>query len=141
MGTTIGKMTRVAAFLLLVLAPSWNAHSQSLLAQTSPQPVVLVARMQKNGVVTYRLNGKKVEDSVQNSLLMNLGGVVRSRGKKVPVDIIVDVRAPFSEVGKLETALDKSDLTNRRVYVSNFKDGTMNEIHWDDRAIPLPPND
>lgn len=56
----------------------------------------------------------------------------------VPVDIIVDVRAPFSEVGKLETALDKSDLTNRRVYVSNFKDGTMNEIHWDERAVPLP---
>lgn len=135
---TTTRRVGLAGFLLLVLAPWWKTHSQALLAQTPPQPVVLLARVQKNGIVIYRLNGKRVEDSVQNSLLMNLGGIVRSRGMTVPVDIIVDVRAPFSEVGKLETALDKSDLTNRRVYVSNFKDGTMNEIHWDERAVPLP---
>ena len=73
--------------------------------------------------------------------MTNLGNIVRVRGLRIPVFIIIDVRASFSEVGKLETALDKIDLTyERRVFVTDFRGGTMNEIHWDETAIPIPHN-
>ncbi|HVA16863.1 MAG TPA: hypothetical protein VMV59_04015 [Candidatus Dormibacteraeota bacterium] len=66
---------------------------------------------------------------------------MKKHGTKIPAFIIIDVRAPFSEVGKLETALDKVDLTyERRLFVTDFRDGTMNEIHWDDTSIPIPHN-
>ena len=57
-------------------------------------------------------------------------------GTEVPVVIVIDVRASFSEVGKLETALDKADLTHRRLFVSDFgSDALMNEIHWDEGCV------
>ena len=94
--------------------------------------------MQK-GAIVYRLNGRRVEESRKNSLLTNLGGVAEAQGLDVPVYVVVDVRAPFTEVGKLETALDKIGLTSRRLFVADFGDGTMNEIHWNQNAIPIPP--
>jgi len=90
--------------------------------------------------LVYRVNGRRVEDTRKNSLLTNLGNVVRTRGIDTPVFVIIDVRAPFSEAGKLETALDKAGLTHRRLFVSDFRDETMNEIHWDATAVPIPPN-
>ena len=105
--------------------------------QGATKPVVLTARME-NGSVVYRINNKRVENSIRNSLLVNLGSIVKTRGTEVPVFIIIDVRASFTEIGKLGTALDKAGLTQRRVFVSYFDDGTMNEIHWDDTSIPIP---
>ena len=105
--------------------------------EDSSKPVVLSAQM-KNATVLYKLNGKIVEDSVQNSLLTNLTRILVTRGSGTAVFIIVDVRAPFSEFGKLETALDKVGLPHRRFFVTNFTDGIMNEIHWDETGIPIP---
>src|SRR6266436_8681096 len=118
--------------LLSLLLPS-STTSQT--KESLPQPVVVSARMD-NGMLVYRVNGKRVEDSPKNSLLKNLGEIQDARGDNVPVFIIIDVRAPFSEVGKLETALDKVGLMHYRLFVSNFSDGTMNEIHWDETAMP-----
>jgi hypothetical protein len=109
------------------------------LAQPHPaRPVVVSAQMQGASVV-YRVNGRRVEDSRENSLLTNLGKAADTRGLDVLVFIIIDEHAPFKEVGKLETALDKIGLTSRRLFVADFHDGTMNEIHWDQNAIPIPP--
>jgi hypothetical protein len=119
--------------LLAVLIPTWLA------AQTPPSMVV-TARMEK-GALVYRVNGKIVEDSKENSLITNLARIAKARGNDVPVSIIVDVRAPFTEIGKLETALDKADLSHsRRLFVTDFHDSTMNEIHWDQTPIPMPSN-
>lgn len=126
-----GVFCSTVAFLLFCNAIHCDA------SKLATQPLVLSARMEE-GRLTYRLDGKRVEDSVQNSLLTNLGRIVRTRGTNFPVWIVIDVRAPFSEVGKLETALDMSDLTQRRLFVSDFTDRVMNEVHWDERAIPLP---
>ena len=118
---------------MLLISGAWS--------QTEPQaahPVVVSAEMQR-GVIVYRVNGRRVEDRRKNSLLTNLGKVADTRGLDVPVHIVIDVRAPFTEVGKLETALDKISLTSRRLFVADFHDGTMNEIHWDQNAIPIPP--
>jgi biopolymer transport protein ExbD len=120
--------------LALLLFPT------SLSAQTkehAPQPVAVSAQME-NGILVYRVNGKRVEDSQKNSLLTNLERIVQQRGSEVTVFIIVDVRAPFTEVGKLETALDKVGMSQRRVFVTDFRDRTMNEIHWDETPIPMP---
>jgi hypothetical protein len=103
-------------------------------------PVVISAQIEK-GTLIYRLNGKKVEDSIGNSLLTNLADIVRARGNAIPVFIIIDVRAPFTEVGKLDTALAKADLIHeRKLFVTDFRGGVMNEIHWDETAIPIPQN-
>lgn len=103
-------------------------------------PIVVSARMEK-GALVYRVDGKTVEDSKENSLLTNLARIAKVRGNEIPVFIIVDVRAPFTEVGKLETALDKVDLTHsRRLFVADFRDATMNEIHWDQTPVPIPSN-
>lgn len=115
--------------------PQTVSHSP----RTDPRSIVISARMQAGSLV-YRLNGKRVEDTPANSLLTNLAKLVRARGARVPVIIIIDVRAPFTEVGKIETALDKTGITStRRIYVTDFRDGTMNEILWDQKPVPLPP--
>jgi hypothetical protein len=120
---------------LFCLAPAGWGQTQPQTAQ----PVVVSAQMRGSALI-YKLNNRRVEDSRENSLLTNLGTVVRTRGVDVPVFIIIDVRASFAEVGKLETALDKAGLMHRRLFVSDFSDKTMNEIHWDETAIPIPPS-
>jgi hypothetical protein len=94
----------------------------------------------KHGAVVYRLNGQIVENSRQNSLLKNLATVIDTRGAQVMVFLVIDVNAPFREMGKLETALDKTGLTQRRFFVSNFSDRLMQEVHIDEKAIPIPPH-
>jgi hypothetical protein len=132
--TNRGTAMRASALFLtlLLVSGAWS--------QTEPQaahPVVVSAEMQR-GVIVYRLNGRRVEESRKNSLLTNLGNVAGTRGLDVAVYIVMDVRAAFTEVGKLETALDKIGLTNHRLFVADFRDATMNEIHWDQDAIPIP---
>jgi hypothetical protein len=57
----------------------------------------------------------------------------------VPVILVIDTHAQFSEVGKLETALDKAGFSDGiTIYVANFVDKTMNQIHWDSSSKPLP---
>jgi hypothetical protein len=127
--------TNRMALLWVIFVPVWLASQ----AQTS-RPVVVSARMEKGGLV-YKVNGKTVEDNKDNSLITNLSRIAKERGNEVPVIIIVDVRAPFTEVGKLETALDKVELTrSRRLFVTDFRDSTMNEIHWDQTPVPIPSN-
>lgn len=86
----------------------------------------------------YRLNGKRVEDTPKNSLITNLSRILAASGGEATVFVIIDVRAPFSEVGKLDTALDKVGMAQRRIFVTDFREGVMNEIHWDKSAIPIP---
>jgi hypothetical protein len=125
----------LSCFLLVPLLFSPEATSQT--KERTVQPVVVSARV-KDGDVIYRVNGKRVEDSRKNSLLTNLGDILKSRGNEVPVFIVIDVRARISEVGKLETALDKVGLIHYRLFVSNFRDNVMNELHWDETGIPIP---
>jgi len=125
------------ALLFFLLTSLWiSCVGASQTAQPTSHPVVVSSRIE-NGSLVYRVSGKRVEDSVENSLLTNLGNLVKARGTDIPVFVVIDIRVPFSEMGKLETALDKADLTHRRLFVSDFQSGTMTEIHFD-RAIPIP---
>lgn len=101
------------------------------------KPIVLSVQIEL-GKPVYKLNGKTIEDRSENSLLKNLMQVVTDRGSKTEVLLIIDVKAPFTEAGKLETALDKIDMPNRRLFIADFDDGTMNEIHLDTKATPIP---
>ncbi len=133
---------RFARTMILRLAPVWVLFVPSWLASQTqaPPPVVVSVRIEKGSLV-YKVNGKTVEDSKENSLITNLARIAKVRGNEVPVFIIVDVRAPFTEMGKLETALDKVELTySRRLFVTDFHDSTMNEIHWDQAPVPIPSN-
>jgi hypothetical protein len=121
------------ALLLVIFVPTHLVSQTRALA-----PVVVSVRISKQGFV-YRVNGKTVEDTKENSLLANLTQIVKTRGTGIPVFIVVDVQAPFAEVGKLETALDKVELTqSRRLFVTDFRSSVMNEIHWDQTPIPIP---
>jgi hypothetical protein len=134
------RMLPLALFIFLFFL-AFGPPLSSQGAEPTIKPLILSARMEKRTLV-YRVNGKRVEDSRENSLLTNLENVVNVRGTAIPVFIIIDVRAPFTEVGKLETALDKVELTrDRRLFVTDFSDGIMNECHWDETAIPIPRND
>jgi len=123
-----------ALFITFLLISGALARSQ----QQPAHPVVVSAQTE-GGAIVYKVNGRRVEDSRKNSLLTNLGKVADARGLDAPVFIIIDERSPFTEVGKLETALDKIGLTKRRLFIADFRDGTMNEIHWDQKALPIPP--
>ena len=132
----------ICVFCLMILSSYFKLQSAagSQTASSDSLSVVISARIEKGSLV-YRMNGKRVEDTRTNSLLTNLGAFIRAHGNRVPALIIIDVRAPFTEVGKLETALDMSDLTySRKLYVTDFQSGTMNEIHWDDKSVPIPTN-
>lgn len=136
MTSLLAKTRKIATCLAVLLSLIWVAESQ-----TEPgaiKPLVLAVQM-KAGRPIYKLDGREVEDRPSNSLLRNLTEIVKKRGTKLSVFVVIDVHAPLTEVGKLETALDKVDLTSdRRLFVSDFRNGTMNEIHWDQEAIPLP---
>lgn len=107
-------------------------------SEGTARPIVVSAQM-KNGKLIYRVNGKTVETSPRNSLMTNLGIVLGSRGKETRVFIVIDVLAPFAEFTHIDTALDKVDLPNRRYFVSTFaKDRMMTEVHWADKAVPIP---
>ena len=134
------RKTAIRCLLLSCFLPVPWLFSPVATSQTKElmtQPVVVSARIQK-GVVIYTVNGKRVEDARKNSLLKNLARILEARGSEVPVFIVIDVRAPFSELGKLETALDKVGLTHYRLFVSNFNDDMMTEIHLDAAGIPIP---
>lgn len=129
---------RMLGFCFLLVIVVFGPRLNSQVHRVASNPLVLSAQMVK-GTLMYRLNGKRVEDSKENSLLENLEYIAKTRGTDIPVIIVIDARAPFTEMGKLGTALDKVELThNRRFYVSYFTDGRMNEIHWDDTSIPIP---
>ncbi|MFZ3199881.1 MAG: hypothetical protein WA175_01895 [Candidatus Acidiferrales bacterium] len=124
------------ALFALLFSPTLNSQGRG----ATSKPLILSSQLEK-GTLIYRLNGRRVEDSKENSLLANLEDIVKTRGTNIPVFVIIDARAPFTEIGKLGTALDKVELTHdRRLFVSYFSDGMMNEIHWDDNSIPIPRN-
>ncbi len=124
----------------VILLNSFVVESNIALSQThkpESKPVVLSVQV-KEGKPLYRLNGKIVENRRENSLLNNLMQVVNERGNKIPVFLIIDERAPFTEASKLQTALDKIDMPNRRMFIADFLDGTMNEIRVERKAVPIP---
>lgn len=133
------KLTCVALAALLLAPIILRTHAG--LREPGNQTYIVISERIERGSPIYKLNGKRVEDTRENGLITNLAEIVQARGTHIPVIIIIDVRAPFTEVGKLETALDKADLSyGRKIYVTDFRGGTMNEIHWDEKAIPLPSN-
>jgi hypothetical protein len=128
--------TALKTFALFLVV--WLPFVANAAPDTVAHPVVVSAQVE-NGSLVYKVNGRKVEDNKENSLLTNLAQIVKERGTEIPVFIIIDVRAPFTEMGKLETALDKADLVHsRRLFVADFRSGRMNEIHWDETPIPVP---
>lgn len=127
----------LALFVVIVFATLLVTANIAKPVGNVSHTVIVSARME-NGALVYRLNGKRVEDRRDNSLLTNLTNIVKTQGTEAPVLIIIDVRASFTEVGKLETALDKAGLTRYRLFVSNFSNGVMNEIRWDETAVPIP---
>jgi hypothetical protein len=122
------------------LAPGESARQGILESGRQQSQLIVISAQMEGHALIYRIDGRQVENTRANSLLANLARVVQVRGTGLPALVIVDVRAPFTEVGKLETALDKSGLNgDRRIFVTDFRGGTMNEIHWDQAPIPLPP--
>jgi hypothetical protein len=137
-----GALTTSTTLVLygVLLSCCWlSTTAWSQAQQQTDHPVVVSAEM-KVGALVYKLNGRIVDNSRQNSLLKNLATVVDKRGAQVMVFLVIDVNAPFHEMGKLETALDKVGLTQRRFFVSGFSDGLMQEIHFDEKTVPIPPN-
>jgi biopolymer transport protein ExbD len=127
----------IAAFVVLNPFPLILCVAALQPERAESKPVVLSVQIE-HGSSVYKLNGKTVEDRRENSLLNNLGQVATDRGSNTVVFVVIDEKAPFTEVGKLETALDKIDMPNRRLFMADFADGTMNEIHLDPKALPIP---
>lgn len=125
--------------LVLWFALAFCGISNAQTSESTPRPVVVSARV-KNGRIVYKMNGRIVENSARNSLITNLGNVLKTQGRETPIFIVVDVRAPIAQFGHIETALDKVDLPNRRFFVTNFTDNMMVEIHWEVKPIPIPSN-
>ncbi|SRR6266481_1654521 len=128
---------RVVLYLLAVLVLTFSAGSW---AQKNDGQSLVVSVQIVKGTRVYRVNRKVVEDTSHNSLLTNLETAAAERGLDYPVIVLVDVKAPFTEVGKLETALDKIDFKHRRLFVGDFETAVMNEFHWDQNGVPIPAN-
>jgi len=99
--------------------------------------VVISVRILKGSAV-YRVDRKVVENTRENSLLTNLETVASAKGLDWPVIVLVDVKAPLKEIGKLETAVAKIDFSNHRVFVGDFQRGVMEELHWGQGSVPIP---
>ena len=99
--------------------------------------MVISVRILKGSAV-YRVDRKVVENTRENSLLTNLETVASAKGLDWPVIVLVDVKAPLKEIGKLETAVAKIDFSNHRVFVGDFQRGVMEELHWGQGSVPIP---
>jgi hypothetical protein len=141
MHNTISQYQRASLLWLgVLLAMSiLNCSSLAWAQKNDPQPLVVSVQIVK-GTRVYRVNRKVVEDTRDNSLLTNLERAASERGLDYPVIVLVDVEAPLSEVGKLETALDKIDFKHRRLFVGDFETSVMNEFHWEQNGVPFPAN-
>ena len=125
--------------VLLVASILLTCSGRSSAQENVVQPLVVSVQILK-GTPVYRVNRKIVENTRDNSLLTNPERAASERGVDYPVIVLVDVNAPFTEMGKLETALDKIDFKHRRLFVGDFQTGGMNELHWDQNEIPIPAN-
>ena len=133
-----GVVPWLKLWILALILTLWCGPNHAQAGSDISRAVILSARVE-NGSVTYTLNGRRVEDRKDNSLLTKLTALIRARGAEIPVLIIIDVRASFREAGKLETALDKAGLTRYRLFVTDFRNGVMNEVHWEQTPVPIPP--
>ena len=106
----------------------------SQVQRAESKPVILSVQIE-HGKPVYKLNGKTVEDRRENSLLNNLMQVATDRGSNAAVILIIDEKAPFTEVGKLETALDKIDMPNRRLFVADFDDETIERDSFGSKSV------
>jgi len=129
--TTLSRLLFVS--VLSLLSVSIGSQAQ----QANHMPVIVSVRVTAGSFV-YRVDRKIVENTRKNSLLTNLEEIASRRGLNCPIIIIVDENAPLSEIGKLETAADKIDFTRRRLFIADFHQGTMEELHWGGVSMPIP---
>lgn len=129
---------RCCLVLLCLVFFAREARAQSNQTEQSKQTPVVVSVRMVRGTAQYRVDKKVVEDTGANSLQTNLEAVASAKGLDWPITILVDVNAHLTEIGKLKAAVDKVEFSNYTMFVGDFQKGTMEELRWGPKNVPIP---
>lgn len=136
--------TRISFKSLCVLAAALLAFSVATPRTFSQEngkpgePLIILAEVQKHRV-TYKVDAK---DALPN-LLRVLNTVGDQRGRDTRVIVLVDSRAPITEIGNIDGTLGKAGFTKVRFFVFNKEANVMSTVEFG-RTLPFsarPPWD
>lgn len=126
-------MSKLLVAVLLFVIP---ISSQTNFPNSEPAAVVSVEI--RSGASIYRVDGHRVEERKGNSLLLQLSRAVARRHENGEIFLVIDKRARISEIGKLNTAVDKVGAKNaRRVFIADFDQKLMSEVSISEASVPL----
>jgi hypothetical protein len=102
------------------------------------EPLIVLAEVQ-NHKVTYKVDGREAVPD----LLRVLNTVGDQRGRDIKVIVLVDARAPITEIGNVDGTLGKAGFEKARFYVFNKEANVMSTVEFG-RTVPFsmrPPWD
>ena len=134
--------TRMTFKTFCVLASALLALSvgtpRTVSQENGKEPIVILAEVQ-NHKVTYKVNGR---DALPDLLRM-LNTVGDQRGRDTRVIVLLDSRAPITEIGNLDGTLGKAGFEKVRFFVFNKEANVMSTVEFG-RSVPFstrPPWD
>jgi len=102
------------------------------------EPLIILAEVQ-NHRVTYKVDGKEALPD----LLRVLNIVADQRGHDTRIIVLVDSRAPITEIGNIDGTLGKAQLEKVRFFIFNKEANVMSTVEFG-RTVPFstrPPWD
>jgi hypothetical protein len=134
--------TRMTFKTFCVLASALLALSvatpRTVSQENGKEPIVILAAVQ-NHKVTYKVNSR---DALPDLLRM-LNTVGDQRGRDTRVIVLLDSRAPITEIGNLDGTLGKAGFEKVRFFVFNKEANVMSTVEFG-RSVPFstrPPWD
>lgn len=122
----------VGAFAATLLAFSLGAPRTFSQESNKPaEPVVLLAEVQ-NHRITYKVDGKEALPD----LLRVLNIVGDQRGRDTRVIVLVDSRAPITEIGNIDGTLGKAGFEKTRFFIFNKEAQVMSTVEFG-RTVPF----
>jgi hypothetical protein len=128
----------VALAATLLAFSLWAPRTFSLGSSKPAEPVVLLAQVQ-NHRITYKVDGKEALPD----LLRVLNVIGDQRGRHTRIIVLVDSRAPITEIGNIDGTLGKAGFEKARFFVFNKEANVMSTIEFG-RTVPFstrPPWD
>jgi hypothetical protein len=128
------RMTLKALGLVAASLLAFSVSTRRMFSQENGgagEPVIVLAEME-NHRVTYKVDGKVAAPD----LLRVLNDVVDRRGGDTRVIVLVDSRAPITEIGNIDGTLGKAGLEKVRFFVFNREANVMSTVEFG-RTIPF----
>ena len=114
--------------LFVISSPLFSLNSES----PAGRPLVVLAAEAQDHRIVYHVDGRDAKPD----LLRVLNLVGDQRGREIKVIVMIDSRAPISEIGNIDGTLGKAGFTKVRFFVFNKEANVMSTLQFG-RTIPF----